>query len=127
MAGLSFKKGKETTYPWPITVKLPSQATAGRFTDHSFIANFKVLPTSESRAMVAEADRARDAGRSGDAMDLDKGILREVMQGWSGLEEEFTAENLEECMDNPFFLTGLINGYRKSISGEGAQARTVKN
>lgn len=127
MAGLSFRKGKEEAYEWPIAVKLPSGRIAGQFTQHSFTATFKALPTSESRQMVAEAERAREQGRTGEAMDLDKDILRQVVAGWAGLEEEFNAENLEECLDNPFFLSGLIQGYRQSISGEGAQVRRAKN
>lgn len=127
MSGLSFRKGKEDTYHWPITVKIPSQRMAGQFTNHSFTAIFNALPTTESRNMVAEADRARERGRTGDAMDLDKDILRRAVAGWDGLDEDFSPESLEECMDNPFFLTGLIDGYRKSVSGEGAQARRVKN
>lgn len=127
MSGLSFRKGKEATYEWPITVKIPSLRLAGQFTQHTFTAIFAALPTSESRQMVADAERAREQGRTGEAMDLDKSILRQVTAGWKGLEEEFSEENLEECMDNPFFLTGLIDGYRKSVSGEGAQARKVKN
>lgn len=124
---LSFRQGKETSYEWPITVKLPSQRIPGQFTNHTFTAVFHQLPTTESRQLVADSERARAQGRTGEAMDLDKDILRRALAGWRGLEEEFSEENLEECMDNPFFLLALMDGYRKSVSGEGVQRLKAKN
>ncbi|MFM2042123.1 MAG: Phage tail assembly chaperone [Pseudomonadota bacterium] len=123
----SIRKGREQTYSFPVDVKCPNPRLPGQFITETFKAEFRALPTSESRELVAEADKARDQGRSGEAMDLDKNILREVVVGWEGLEEEFSADMLEEAMDNPFYLNGLMTAYRKSLSGEAVQRRAGKN
>lgn len=124
---LSIKQGREDAYTFPVKIKVPSTRLPGQFQEYTFQAKIKALPTSESRAMVAAADQAREQGRHGEAMDLDKQLLRQVICGWEGVTEEFNEDNLEEALDNPFFLSGLMDAYRKSLSGEAVQRRAAKN
>jgi hypothetical protein len=127
-----FDLKKEATYEFPVDVKQPNPRLPGQFVTSRFHATFRALPTSQSRDMVAGADAARAAGRMGEAMDLDKDLLREATCGWRDIVVDgeafpFSEENLEEAMLNPHCLNGLIDAYRKSIAGEAAQARRAKN
>jgi hypothetical protein len=125
--GLSLKVGMDRTFEWPIEVKVPSDKLAGQHLRFRFNAEFKALPTDEARAKLDEADLARREGRASEAADLDKSMLRDALVGWKGLDEAFDDTAREEAFANPFILQGLMEGYRKAVTGEGVQARRIKN
>ena len=119
---MGIKLGRDETYVYPCTIRLPNERIPGQFTSHRVDVTFKSLPSEESREMLREA---REAGQTSG---LDKEILRKVVVGWdAGIEAPFNDENLEVAMDNVFILAGLMEGYRASTSGEAAQARARKN
>ncbi len=126
MSALSINIGYDTSYPWPIEVKIPDATRPGRFQIHRFTAYFKAMPTDEARDLVGKADKAREDGHRATAMDIDKELLRRVLTGWN-LAEPHTTANLEAAMRNAFLLAGMNEGYKQSITGEAVLERAEGN
>ncbi len=119
MATLSFKFCMEADFPFPVEVKVPNPNVPGQFTTHHFVGRFKSLATTEARAML-------DASDADTANDADKAMLRQVVTGWD-LAEAFSPAGLEEAMDNPYILRGLLNAYTNAVRGKAVTTRQEKN
>lgn len=121
---------KEETYEFPVDVKLPNPRIPGQFVVNRFHAVFRALPVDQARALLREADKARERGEHWTG---DKDTIREVLAGWrdvqgeAGEELPFSPETLEHMLDNPFALAALMEAYKRSVTGEQVQARRAKN
>ena len=115
-----YSVGKELVYPWPCDIREPSEKRVGQFDTYRITVNFKSLPVDEGKEIVSDLDGATDS--------YAKELMRRVVMGWGAeVQEPFNAESLEVALNNIFVLNAITDGYRKSVSGEGVQARKRKN
>ena len=118
---MALKIGREPVYVFPCDIKWPNERIPGQFVSTRVNVTFRALELSASRAMLDKA--AADGSH-----DLDKQILRDVIVNWDeGFEEPFGPEILEVALDNPWIKSGLMDGYKKSVSGEAVQTFKRKN
>ena len=98
---MAFVRKKVKTFKWPVTVEEP--ADGGVFYDSSFDAVFKRVPRSEFQKLA-------------DKGDLD--LLKAVMTGWEGIEDEdgkplpFSQAAMKEFIA----ATGSIRKFKLSIT-----------
>ncbi|HYC03717.1 MAG TPA: hypothetical protein VED40_10510 [Azospirillaceae bacterium] len=116
-----FRIQVDQTYPFPVDVRVPSDAAPGQFATHRFTALFRVLPTDEARALLAKPDS------------LDRDLLGQVLVGWRDVADEdgqplpFGDEARDRLCRDPRVQAALVDAYRKSISGEAVAARREGN
>lgn len=117
---MPFSIAKELVYPWPCEIREPSLKRPGQFDTQRIMVNFKTLPVDESKEIVEELVQADNS--------YAKALMRRVVMGWGDdVQEPFNEENLEKALDNVLVLNAMATGYRKSVAGEGVQARKRKN
>tara|TARA_R100001510_G_C7573874_1_gene149294 strand:- start:159 stop:491 length:333 start_codon:yes stop_codon:yes gene_type:complete len=99
---MAFVRKKVKTFKWPVEVKEPSENDPGKFDTHEFIAVFNRVARS---VIVKMADE--DEGT----------VLNLILAGWEGIEDEngkplpFSAKNVAELADDPYWIKGVINAY----------------
>jgi hypothetical protein len=92
---MSLVRKKVSTVKWPVTVHLP--ADGGKWDKESYTGVFKVCTRSEIEELANTGD---------------PDLIRGVLEGWEGIEEEdgteipFNSKNLDEWIDNPHWLRG---------------------
>lgn len=106
---MPFTVRKVSSYDWPVKVQVPYK---GKFKEETFTATFKKLTRSQFNDLVEQGDDA---------------LVNEILVGWKGViddegqEMEFSYESMQDLIDDPFFLRGLISAFTESLSG--AQAK----
>ena len=99
---MAFIRKKVKTFKWPVEVKEPSETVPGQFDTHEFTAVFNRVARSVIVKMVDEDESA---------------LVNLILAGWEGIEEEsgkpvpFTAKNLKEFVDDPYWIKAVINAY----------------
>jgi hypothetical protein len=80
-----FVKKTGGSYWWPGVIKTPSEAIEGEFDEAQVRLKIKRIGFKQSQAYSD-----------------DKELLKNVILGWSEIEEEFSPEKLEEYLDDQF-------------------------
>lgn len=104
-----FVISQSESYAWPVEVKLP--ASGGTFDKHTFEAEFKRMPASRIRELIARED----------ILDID--FCREVMVGWKGIvdnnmkEIPFSETARDRMLDVPGVAQAIYAAFLESHSG----------
>lgn len=89
-----FKKQTGGSYWWPGVIRTPNEAVEGEFNEAPIKLKIKRIGFKES------------ANYSGD-----KELLMNIVEGWSGIEDEFSPETLAEYLDDQFIGTSFSRIY----------------
>jgi hypothetical protein len=112
-----FKIAQKPTYKWPVTVQIPTDG--GRYTKATFTAEFRAMSQKEIDELVL-------AGRDGDR---DADLCRELLVGWSGVQDEdgseiaFSDEAKDRLLNITYVRHGLLDAFFASITGAGARRK----
>lgn len=107
---MAFVRKKSSTFKWPVSVQYPTDG--GRFETESFDAVFKRLGRKEFQRLV-------DLGENQ--------LIEAVLKGWEGITDEsgkeipFSHSELNDLLDDPCFIKGLVQSYLSSLEGEKAK------
>lgn len=103
---MSFVRKKVKTFKWPVKVEEP--ADGGVFEASTFDAVFKRVPRSEFQKLADKGDLE---------------LLKVVMTGWEGIEDEdgkalpFSQSALKEFADDPYWIRGVLSAYTETFEG----------
>jgi len=101
---LAFVLKQSGTYSWPVAFDLPIDG--GRHERQTFDGEFKRLPQSK----IGPMDQITD-------------IARDVLVGWSGINDDhgkeipFSQKALDELLEVPFLAIAVLKAYMDSIKG----------
>lgn len=103
---MAFVRKKVKTFKWPVEVEEP--ADGGVFETSKFDAIFKRVPRSEFKKLADKGDFE---------------LLKAVMTGWDGIEDEdgkavpFTQAVMKEFADDPYWIRGVLKSYTETFEG----------
>ena len=103
---MAFVRKKVKTFKWPVTVEEP--ADGGVFDESTFDAVFKRVPRSEFQELADKGDHD---------------LLKAVMTGWEGIEDEdgkplpFSQVAMKEFADDPYWIRGVLKAYTETFEG----------
>ena len=117
---MKFKLIKAHTYPWPVTVLIPSTDKPGDVVEQEFVATFAAIPKSELEALDAEIAALpfeQQQARKDDH-------LKRVLVGWDeGVVDDddkpvpFSPRALQQACEFPWFGVGCYRAYFESHRG----------
>jgi len=103
---MAFVLKKVSSYKWPVTVEIP--VDGGKFKKETFTAIFKKMSRSAFNDLVDQGDDA---------------LVGEIIEGWDGIKDEdgdevpFNDVNLQQLLDDPYVLRGIVSSYTESLTG----------
>ena len=101
-----FKIVDEFNFNWPVEIRVPSDG--GKFKKHEIEVRFKGLDQTRISELV---------------LSRDEDLLREVVVGWTGIQDEdgnelaFSPDILDSLLDKPFVRASLTEAYLSAVNG----------
>lgn len=109
---MAFVLKQSDTYSWPVTFNVP--VDGGRHDSQTFDASFKRKPQKWIRDIVKRID-------ADDVIDTD--VARQVLVGWSGVNDEngkeipFSQKALDQLLEVPTLASAIVLAYFNSVAG----------
>lgn len=115
---MGFKLSKDTSYKWPVTVKIPRDG--GKFVTATFNAEFAYLKQDEIDQVIENARNSRD----------NADVCKRALIGWgSDVSDEhdqplpYSEENKATLLNEPHVSHAVLAAFTESITGDGARRK----
>jgi hypothetical protein len=121
---VAFVLTQSSSYSWPVSFDVP--VDGGRHEKQTFDAELKRLPQSriiEIQEAVQKRLGAIQRDEETDEMITDQEIAREILIGWSGVNDEdanpipFSEKSKAQLLDVPTVTAAIVTAYFNSLQG----------
>jgi ethanolamine utilization protein EutP (predicted NTPase) len=116
---MAFVLKQSATYKWPVTILLP--VDGGKKEKHTFDAEFRRLPQSRTEELVTQLKMQERADIDPDQILLMKDAAKEILVGWSGVQDDsgeeipFSEAALEQVLEIQMVAAQIILGWFNSL------------
>lgn len=121
---MKFVFTKSHRYWWPVTVRIPDPANAGKLLEQKLRIEFEPKPREK---MLEAQERAALLSSLRSLTDHEIAEAKAVIKNWDGVEDEdgnvlpFTPERLEQAMQQSWFRKAVNLALTESMNGEEAR------
>jgi hypothetical protein len=116
---MAFVLKQSATYKWPVTILLPIDG--GKKEKHTFDAEFRRLPQSRTEELATQLKMQERADIDPDQILLMKDAAKEILVGWSGVQDDsgeeipFSESALEQVLEIQMVAAQIILGWFNSL------------
>jgi hypothetical protein len=116
---MAFVLKQSATYKWPVTILLPIDG--GKKEKHTFDAEFRRLPQSRTEELATQLKMQERADIDPDQILLMKDAAKEILVGWSGVQDDsgeeipFSEAALEQVLEIQMVAAQIILGWFNSL------------
>ncbi|OJY36363.1 MAG: hypothetical protein BGP11_08445 [Rhodobacterales bacterium 65-51] len=121
---MQFKLSKSYRYWWPVTVRAPDPENAGKIIEQKLRVQFEPKPRDQ---MLAAQEAAAKLTSLRELTEHEIAEAKAIVRNWEGVVDEeksivpFSAELLEQALQQPWFRKGINDALIESMNGEEAR------